>query len=411
MTVQLRELIAEQNNTWQRMQEIRTAADAQEGGWTAEQRQTWDTAETRMTELEGDIAREQRFEQLNGVDRSQIVVTNTGEERAATDAERRYAEVFGIYMKRGAGRLTDEQRQLLEGHFVENRDQGTGTDAAGGYLVPEGFRNEMIETMKAYGGIEELAQPITTDTGQNLPWVTNDDTANEGEIIGENTAVTQQDLTFGGRSLKAFNFSSKMIVIPLPLAQDSAFDLETFIPRKAGERIGRRSARAWIAGTGVDEPEGITTHVTAGKTGANGQTVSVIYDDFIDLEHSVDVAYRNDRCGFVMHDLTLATVRKLKDGQQRPLWVPIPAPGFTATINGRRYKIDNNMPQMAANAKSILFGDIYAAYVVRTVRGISQIRLAERYAEKLQVAYFSWARKDGMVQDPNAVKAYVNSAT
>ena len=411
MSVELRELIAEQNNTWQRMQEIRAAADKQDGGWTAEQRTNWDAAEARMTEIEGDIARERRHEQLNSVDRSQIVITNDGEQRSATDAEKRYADVFGTYLRRGAGRLTAEQRELLEGKFVETRDQGTGTDTAGGYLVPEGFRNEMVETMKAYGGVEELAQPLTTDTGQNLPWVSVDDTGNEGEIIGENTAVTQQDVVFGGRSLKAFNFSSKMIIIPLPLAQDSAFNLEEFIPRKAGERIGRRSARAWLTGTGVDEPEGITTHVTTGKTGAGGQTTSVTYDDLIDLEHSVDPSYRNDRCGFVFHDLTLASLRKLKDSQNRPLWVPIPGPGFSATINGRKYTVDNNMPTMAASAKSILFGDVYANYVIRTVRGISQVRLAERYAEKLQVAFFSWARRDGMVQDANALKAYVNAAS
>jgi HK97 family phage major capsid protein len=410
MSVALRDLIDEQNRTWQRMQEIRAAADAQDGGWTDEQRTNWDAAEARLTQLEGDITREQRHEQLNSVDRSQIVVTNDGDERAATDAEKRYAEVFGVYLRRGLGRLNDEQRELLERNFVEARDQSTGTDPAGGYLVPEGFRNTMVETMKAYGGVQALAESIITDTGQDLPWVSNDDTNNEGEIIGENTAVTQQDLAFGGRKLKAHIFSSKMIKIPLTLAKDSAFNQEEFIPRKAGERIGRRGARAWISGTGVDEPEGITVHATVGKTGANGPTTSVTYDDLIDLEHSVDVAYRNDRCRFLFHDLTLAALRKLKDADNRPIWLPIPTPGMPATINGRGYTIDNNMPTMAANAKSILFGDVRANYVHRMVRGVSTMRLAERYAEVLQVAFFSWVRQDGMVQDPSAVKAYANSA-
>lgn len=403
--------IERQNRSWNAMQEIQERANREGRDLTAEERQAWDRAEVDVREASGDIERFERSQHLDRVNRDDVVVTSEGEERTATDAERRYADAFGVYMRRGLGRLNEEQRELLERNFVENRDQGTGSDPAGGYLVPEGFRNTLIETMLAYGGLLGLAEQITTDTGQDLPWVSNDDTGNEGEILGENTSVSQKDLTFGGRKLKAHIFSSKMIKVPLALLQDSAFDLNAFIPRKCGERIGRRAARAWVTGTGVDEPEGITANVTAGKTGAAGQTTSITYDDLIDLEHSVDVAYRSQRARFVWHDLTLAAIRKLKDGQQRPLWVPMLAPGVPATVNGREYTVDNSMPTMQASAKSVLFGDIQAAYVVRTVRGVATMRLSERYAEALQVAFFSWARMDGAVQDPAAVKAYVNAAS
>jgi HK97 family phage major capsid protein len=407
----LKRAIDTQNRTWAAMQEIQGRADKEDRALNAEERQAWDTAEAELNEASGDIERFERSARLDKVDRDQVVDAVTGDPRAAGDGEKRYADAFGRYMRRGLNGCNDEQRELLEGNFVESRDQGTGTDTAGGYLVPEGFRNKLVEVMKAYGGLLDLAEPLVTDTGNDLPWVTNDDTGNEGEIVGENQAVSQQDLAFGGRRLKAHNFSSRMMLVPLMLLQDSAFSLEEFIPRKAGERIGRRAARAWINGTGVDEPEGVTTNTLIGKTGLAGQVSSVIYDDLIDLEHSVDVAYRNERSRFLFHDLTLAALRKLKDGQQRPLWVPVPGPGFSATINGRAYTIDNSMPTMAANAKSILFGDFRSGYVVRQVRGVSTMRLAERYAEKLQVAFFSWARLDGAVQDANAYKAYQHPAS
>jgi HK97 family phage major capsid protein len=69
------------------------------------------------------------------------------------------------------------------------------------------------------------------------------------------------------------------------------------------------------------------------------------------------------------------------------------------------------MPVMAANAKSILFGDFQAAYVVREVLGIQSLRLEERYADFLQVGFLGFMRTDGITQDANAVKAYKNSAT
>ena len=277
--------------------------------------------------------------------------------------------------------------------------------------MPEGFRNTLVETMKAFGGIADLAEFVITATGNDLPWVTVDDTSNEGEILGENDTVGEQEILFGGRKLKAHIYSSKMVKVPRALLQDTVFDLESFLPRKLGERIGRRSARSWITGTGVDEPEGITTNITIGKTGAGGQTTSVIYNDLIDLEHSVDPAYRGPNARFVLADSALKVLRKIVDGQSRPLWVPVPAPGFPATINGRPYAIDNSMPAPAASAKSILFGDIKAAYVIRLVQSIQTLRLAERYAEKLQVAFLSFARMDGMLQDPNAVRGYQHPAS
>ncbi len=406
--VLLNRAIERQNRAWNAMQEIRQRATAENRDLTAEERQAWDAAEVDVDEAGTDIERFEREAKLNSVDRSKVVTTDSGEERDATDGEKQYAAAFEAYARGGMRNLTGEQRDLLQRGYVKNA-QGTSPDTAGGYLVPEGWRGTMVETMKAYGGLLGFVEIITTDSGNKLPWPTNDDTANEGEIIGENTQVGEQNLDFGGAELDAHIFSSKMIKVPYALMQDSGFDLNSFVPRKQGERIGRRAARAWTTGTGVKQPQGITVGIVAGKVGANGQTTSITYDDTIDLEHSVDPAYRlNARYAF--HDLTLKVFRKLKDADNRPLWVPVPAPGFPATINGHQYTVDNSMPQMAAGANSIVFGDLRAGYVVRQVRGLQTLRLTERYAESLQVAFLGFSRMDGMIQDSAAIRSYQNSA-
>lgn len=56
----------------------------------------------------------------------------------------------------------------------------------------------------------------------------------------------------------------------------------------------------------------------------------------------------------------------------------------------------------APGAKSIVFGDIKAAYVARIVAGAQTLRLAERYAEYLQVGFLGYQRLDGIVQDTSA---------
>jgi HK97 family phage major capsid protein len=101
----------------------------------------------------------------------------------------------------------------------------------------------------------------------------------------------------------------------------------------------------------------------------------------------------------------------LKDTQGRPLWEPSLQVGVPSTLLGYSVKINNFMATMAANAKSIAFGDFNAGYVVREVNGGGLLRLEERYAELLQVGFIGFGRYDGLVQDSSAIKLYVNSAT
>lgn len=411
-TAQLTRLIDEQNTTWQRMQDIQSLAEREGRDWTAEERTNWDAAEKRLTEVSGDIERLNKMAALDRVDRGQIVSTTGAPEDRRTDVEeqaRRYNSAFGLYLRNGIDRLSPENRDLMLANEVDLRAMGANIDTAGGFTVPDEFRNVMTETMKAFGGLFGLADVIPTGTGADLKWPTNDDTNNEGEILGENDEAGEQDIVMGGRTLKAYIFSSKQVKLSMTLLHDSVFPLDTWVPRKLGERIGRRAARAWTTGTGVDQPEGLTTGAVVGKTGANGQTTSIIYDDLIDLEHSVDSAYRPN-ARYLMGDSMLKTIRKLKDTQQRPLWVPIPAPGFPATINGFEYTLDNTMPAPAASAKTIAFGDFRAGYVIRQVQQVQTLRLAERYAEKLQIAFLGFSRLDGMIQDSSAIRLYQHSA-
>ncbi|MEV7871502.1 phage major capsid protein [Streptomyces sp. NPDC088124] len=412
-TSQLTRLVEEQNTVWQRMLDIRSAAEAAGRDLSAEERANWDAAEERLTEVSGDIDRLNRMARLEQVDRGQVVTaTGTGNNTGTGSEEQdaRYADAFGLYLRGGMDRLTGEQRLMLMDHEGENRAQGTVTDPSGGFLVPDEFRNVMTETMAAFGGLLNLAEVITTTTGADLTWPTNDDTGNEGEIVGENQEHGEQDLTIGGRKLKAHTFSSRQVRVSLQLLQDSAFNLETWLPKKLGERIGRRAARSFTTGTGVDQPQGLVTGAIVGKTGATGQTTSLVYDDLIDIEHSVDSAYRPG-AQYLMHDLTLKVIRKLKDGDGRPLWQPIPAPGFPSTINGFTYNLDNSMPVPAANARSIAFGDFKAGYLIRQVLDVQTLRLVERYATFLQVGFLGFARMDGMINDPSAVRVYQHSAT
>jgi HK97 family phage major capsid protein len=318
-------------------------------------------------------------------------------------------------MREGTTELTSEERSALRTGWVDGKElraQGVATGAAGGYLVPPAFRAKMVEAQRFFSSMRDVAEVITTETGATLPWPTADDTANVGAILGENTQVTEQDVTLGQADIGAYTYTSKLVRVSLQLLNDAAFDFETWLAAKLGQRIGRAQNAHFTTGTGTAQPEGVQTNAVIGKTGASGQTTSVTYDDLIDLIHSVDPAYRNSgRARFMLNDATLAAARKLKDAQGRPLWEPSVQVGVPDGLLGYGYTINQDMPAMAAGVKSILFGDFAAGYLIRDVQDVQLLRLSERYADYLQVGFLAFARTDGTPQDTAAYRAYANAAS
>lgn len=407
----MKHLYTKRAQLWEQMQALQERSTTEDRALSAEEREQWDRMEADIAELSEDIERGERAARLEAVgeleDRG--AGAGTGTEERGSDVE--YRDAFEKYLRFGFGRMSAEERQLVEGNFesLESRAQGTTPDAAGGYTVPETMLNKLTETMKAFGGLASIVGGFTTDSGNPLNWPTSDETAQEGELLGENTAAgTTPDLAFGTDSLGAYTYSSKVVRVSLQLIQDSGLDVEAFVGRKLGERLGRITAKHIANGTGSGQPQGVSA-AAAGKTGAVSATPVITYDDLVDLEHSVDVAYRaNARYAF--NDLTLAEIRKLKDANDRMLWVPSMVAGAPSTVNGRPYTIDNGLPAPAVSGKSVFFGDFQSGYVLRRVNGGQLLRLSERYAEFLQVGFLSFLRLDGKLDDTAAIRAFQHGA-
>jgi HK97 family phage major capsid protein len=149
--------------------------------------------------------------------------------------------------------------------------------------------------------------------------------------------------------------------------------------------------------------------------GTTGQTLTVIADDLIDLIHSVDPAYReNGVCSFMMNDASLKVIRKLKDTTGRPIFMPgydgLSGP-MADSVLGHSVTINQDVAVMAANAKSILFGD-FSNYYVRDVMGATLFRFDDSAYIKLgQIGFLMWMRSGGNLLDANAIKYYQNSAS
>lgn len=273
--------------------------------------------------------------------------------------------------------------------------QTSVTGSTGAFTIPEGFVNSLEAALLQFGGMREGANVIRTETGNDLPWPTSDDTSNKGEIIGENTAQNEQHVTFGSVTFKAYKYSSKMILVPYELLNDSAINLAVFLGDKSGERIGRIQNDHFTTGTGAGQPKGLVTASTLGVTAASATAIK--FDEVKDLYHSVDPAYRIG-ARFMFHDGILQHLAKLKDGQGQYLLGGVTT-GNPVTLYGVPYIINQSMQAtVATGTKTMLYGQL-SKYQIRDAGSIRFIRLNERYAEKDQVAFFALMRSDGNLLD------------
>jgi HK97 family phage major capsid protein len=369
--------------------------------------------QTKYDELLGGIdecaAEMKRIDDINARMTEEMVQDSA--DKAAHDAKGKDDPSRAVFAKW----LRGGDRAVTAAEWADIRaTMSTTTTTQGGYAVPTVVADAVVDALKAYGGVRQVATVINTAGSGPLNFPTSDGTAETGEVIAENTTATAADPSFGVATVTAWKFSSKIVAIPFELLQDSAMDMEAFIRGRIVHRLGRIENTKFTIGSGSAEPYGVVPQATLGKTGTTGQTITVIFDDLVDMIHAVDPAYRVGTCRWMMNDASLGKIRKLKDTASRPVFIP----GWDGlgkampdTILGYGVVSNPDVVVMAANAKSILFGD-FSKYIVRDVMGLTLFRFDDSaYAKLGQVGFLAWQRSGGNLIDTAAVKYYINSAT
>lgn len=400
----IRDLREKRANLWQQAKALHDKALAEKRDMTAEELQQWDGYNSEMDALKLTIDREERLQSIH-----QELETAQPTQAAGRDQmggqqpgqSPEYRKAFWQWARHGMDGLEPQQRAALRGGVSniggEIRAMGVAVPTGGGFGVADEDMTPIVDAMKFYGGMRQAGCTILrTSTGADLPVPTADDTGNTGEQLGENTAVSEQDITLGQKILRAYIYSSKLIRVSYALLQDSAFPIETWLTERLGERLGRITNTKFTTGSGAATPEGVVTGSTyCGTTTASATAIT--YDELVDLELSVDRAYRQ-QARFMFNDTTVKALKKLVDGVSRPVWVPGIALREPDTVLGYPYTINSDMASPVASAKAVLFGD-FRAYWIRDVQDITLVRLTERYADYLQVGFMAFSRHDGQLID------------
>ena len=369
--------------------EYHNILDNNKGTLSTEESEQLTKLEGEITDLENRIKREE-FIVARESDNLQVEdVTESLKEKGASN---KTVEIFQKWMKGGDRALSNEDWQ-----HVQNA-MSTTTDGEGGYTVQEEVAGNVIEALKKFGGMRQVATVVHTSQGNPMNFPTTDGTSEEGEILGENQQATDSDVSFGIKNLPVFKYSSKVIPVPFELLQDSNVDVEALVNKRIATRIHRITNKHFTVGTGTNQPLGLVAGAGVGVTAA--AAVGIQYDELVELEHSVDPAYRElGECGYMFGDDILKLLKKMKDSQNRPLWLPKLDEGAPATILGNKYTINQHMAAPVANAKSIIFGD-FSSYVIRDVMELTFFRFTDSfYSKKGQVGFLAFMRSGGNLLD------------
>lgn len=328
--------------------------------------------------------------------------------RQREDAE---AEGFRNYLR--TGRVNAD---MVQGPV---NAQTTGTGSSGGYLVPESFLARIVEVIKSFGGVLNDAEQLNTETGNPLPFPTNDDTANEAVIATENTVpASGADLVFGTVQLSAFEYAASgtggnALAVPLALIQDAAFDIEGYVAKKLGTRLARKMARDAVTGLGSGQAQGVLQGITGREISS-----ALSYSDLVNVIMSLDEAYWAN-AKWYMNRASFGTILLLEDGASQLIFKP----GVAMLGDANATQAQGAIQVGAVLAPVVLdsafadilltsgagqnwgvFGDLSEGYVWRQVRQVEVLVDPYTGANKRQVQYNAWARADGRQKNTSAYK-------
>jgi HK97 family phage major capsid protein len=396
---------------------------------------TPDTPEARAAEIEGEFNSmmaeaaklERQISNLERLERAEADLRNGDPRRplgenaggAAIDEPVAvdYREAFHALMCAGGDvhAMDAEARAALQARNDEFRAQVAGTDAAGGFLVPDEAHTAIVKAMAAWGPMYDdgFATVLNTNGGGTLPIPGVDDTAGRAEKnTSEGAALTDdggKDVTFTKSTLGDFLYDTEWLRVSIQLATSGMVGMEGLLGDLLGERLGRTANDVLTVGTGTGEPLGIVTGAGVGKTVA--ATGAVTADEILELLHSIDPAYRRSpKFGLMFNDNTLLALSKLKDGQGNYL-LGEDGDGVSRLRIGRvsaRYTINQAMANIGANNRSMIAGDMGKYFVRKIGNIVIGTDRGKEFWPGFGVA--GYTRLDGAVADTKAIKALVHPA-
>ncbi len=320
----------------------------------------------------------------------------------AAELDAPHQKAFDAYIRSG-------DDDALRGLQMEGKAMSTAVNSDGGYLVDPQTAETIKSTLASTASIRAIANVVNVEATSFDVLIDQNDTgagwADEASPTAETGTPTIDRISIALYELNA------MPKISQRLLDDTAFDVENWLAGRIGDKFARAEAESFVAGDGIDKPRGFLNHTavadaswTWGNLGfvATGSAADVGNGDaLIDLVYALDAQYRA-KGTFVLNSRTAGALRKLKDSDGRHLWSDGFTAGEPARLLGYPVLIAEDMPDIAADAFPIAFGDFSAGYTIAERPDLRILR--DPFSAKPHVLFYATKRVGGDVSDFAAIK-------
>ena len=365
------------------------------------------------TKLSADVVTRDKVERINKAidDQSKLIDQmalkslrpRLGRTGAASVGADEHKAAFDAYIRRG------EELGLRE---IEAKAMSAQTSGDGGYLVPDetdseiGRRLSVVSPIRALSTVRQVSGSVLkkpfAPAGMASGWVA------ETAARPQTNTPELAELSFPTMELYAMPAATQSLL------DDAAVDVESWISAEVDIAFAEQEGTAFVLGDGVNKPKGFLAYDTVdeaawewGKigflpTGAAGTfAASGPSDVLIDAIYTLKAAHRQN-ASFVMNRKTQGEIRKFKDADGNYLWQPPATAGGAAALMGFPVTEAEDMPDIAANALAIAFGDFRSGYLVVDRTGVRVLR--DPYSAKPYVLFYTTKRVGGGVQNFEAIK-------
>lgn len=357
---------------------------------------------TRGKEIES-MSEEVRNEQTTVVEeeRDERQEQPVVEERQQPAAEERTAPMVDVRLATPAAETRSAAFvDYLRGRPFDIRAMRVGDGGAGGFLAPDSFQAELIRWLRETSVMRQVARVVGPIAAARVtfPALENAVTA---AWTPEAQSIAQSDPTFAQVEFTPHKLAA-LTLVSNELLADSGVNVEQMLAQLFGEELGEREDAAFFNGTGNGQPAGILQDNRIPTVPASGEE-EITADDILALYDALPPQYRPNAV-WIMHPAVMSVLRRLKDDNGQYLLVTGLAAAAPTTLLGRPVYLTSHMPELAAGAKTILFGDVRRAYYIVDRQGVEVQRSSDRYFEQDVTAFRAIVRTDGKVVLPDAVR-------
>ena len=377
-----------------------------------------ETNDERLRSLEkrgGDVLLEEKVARINEAittHQRQLDEINLKSARPQLASERHGVPTYAAREHKAAFDAYVRQGESAGLRALEVKALSVGSSPDGGYLVPTETETAIGERLTVISPIRGIAGQRTISANTyNKPFMTAGPAADwvgETDTRSQTTTPTLAELQFPAMELYAMPAATQTLL------EDSAVNVDQWIAGEVEQVFAQQEGTAFVSGDGSNKPKGFLSYTIVAEsswawtkigyvaTGAAGAfDTDAPVDAIIDLVYALKAGYRQNG-NFVMNRKTQAAVRKLKDSDGQYLWSPPTAANGRASLLTYPVIEAEDMPDIAANAYAIAFGDFRSGYLVVDRQGVRVLR--DPFSAKPYVLFYTTKRVGGGVQDFDAIK-------